>query len=95
MILTSRRKPFHERDDFLALGLDPLEFDLTMVKIGYLEPEFRAMARNHLLVLSPGAVHPKISSLAYSRVARPIFPSDDEFGWEPSPQIFRSLGDFE
>ena len=38
IILTERRKPFHLRKDFLAVGLDPLDHTITVVKIGYLEP---------------------------------------------------------
>jgi len=90
VVLTTRRKPFHKRDDFLALGLDPLEHNVTVVKIGYLEPELKAMARHHLLVLSPGAVHPQISALPFRRITRPIFPLDEEFDWAPSVQVFRS-----
>lgn len=78
-ILTSRRKPFHFRRDFTSLGLDPTAHKVTVVKIGYLEPELRQMARHALLALTPGAVNQDIPALRYERVRRPIFPLDQEF----------------
>lgn len=92
IIVTERRKPFHLRQDFLALGLDPLEHTVTVVKIGYLEPELRAMAAAHFLVLSPGAVQPMLTDIDYRHLTRPMFPLDPEFAWKPAARIFSSFG---
>ncbi len=90
IIVTENRKPFHKRQDFLSLDLDPLLHTVTVVKIGYLEPELKAMARHHFLVLSPGAVPPLISSVPYQNVIRPLFPLDQGFEWQPSARLFQS-----
>lgn len=86
-ILTSRRKPFHRRADFLDLHLDPLRHRLTVVKIGYLEPELAAMARRHYLILSGGGVPPDVASLPYRRLDGPRFPQDPDFEWTPHPVV--------
>ncbi len=84
------------KEDFQAtrgaemLGLDPLLHTITVVKIGYLEPELKAMDRHHFLVLSPGAVPPKIDAIPYEKVIRPLYPLDDRFDWQPSPRLFHS-----
>lgn len=88
VVLTENRKPFHKRGDFLFLGLDPLEHHVTVVKIGYLEPELKAMARRHYLVLSPGAVQPLLTAIDYRHLVRPMFPLDDGFEWSPQARIF-------
>ena len=92
IILTERRRPFHRRADFLELGLDPLDHRLTVVKIGYLEPELKAMARHHFLVLSPGAVPPDLLGIDYRQLRRPIHPLDRDFAWQPVATLHRSLG---
>lgn len=79
IIVTTRRKPYHHRKDFVDLGLDPSAHQLTVVKIGYLEPELRQMARYAMLALTPGAVDQDIPNLRYTRVIRPIYPLDPEF----------------
>lgn len=89
VIVTAARRPYHLRSDFLALGLDPLEHELTVVKIGYLEPELAAMASRHLLALSPGAANPQLASLPYRRLRRPVYPLDRGFHWQPRARLFR------
>ena len=84
IIVTSRRKPHHYLADFTQLGLDPQMYKVTAVKIGYLVPDLRRMARHALLALTPGAVNQDIPSLPYTRVVRPIYPLDRRF---PEPDL--------
>jgi len=90
VIVTERRRPYHLRQDYLRLGLDPLEHDLCVVKIGYLEPELAAMARAHFLLLTPGAVPPVLTGIPYQHLRRPIHPLDRNFIWQPEAEIFIS-----
>lgn len=76
VVLTERRKPFHTLADFGEL--DPRRYDLVVVKIGYLEPELHAMAADWLLALTPGGVDQDLLRLGHHRLARPLFPFDDE-----------------
>jgi len=76
IILTSRRKPYHRIDEFRTLDLDLGEHDITVIKIGYLEPELREAASSSFLALTPGAVNQDIASLPFHRVRRPVFPLD-------------------
>ncbi len=79
-ILTARRKPYHLVSDFTGLGLDPATVDLTVVKIGYLEPELYELAANWLLALTPGGVDQDLLRLGHRRIDRPMFPFDPEMG---------------
>lgn len=78
IIITSRRKPYHHLHDFTDLGLDPTGSNVVAVKIGYLEPELRHLAKGALLALTPGAVNQDIPHLTYSRVPRPVYPLDPQ-----------------
>lgn len=90
VIITEHRHPFHRREDFLRLGVDPLDHAVTVVKIGYLEPELKAMASHHFLALSPGAVPPRLQADAYHKLVRPIFPFDPVDDWAPAASVFCS-----
>lgn len=79
IIVTSRRKPHHFIKDFTDVGLDPAAHKITVVKLGYLEPDLRRAARKALLALTAGAVNQDIPSLDYRRVVRPIYPLDPDF----------------
>lgn len=79
VILTSRRKPYHEIVDFTALELDPKTADLVIVKIGYLEPELYELAADWRLALTPGGVDQDLLRLGHHGVRRPLFPFDTDF----------------
>lgn len=97
IIVSSRRRPYHRRDDFLRLCLDPLLSDVTIVKIGYLEPELKSMARQHRIILSPGGVRADFWNMPYHQRKRPLYPFERDFDWRPvakiqsSARIFPSL----
>ncbi|MBP0457323.1 M81 family metallopeptidase [Streptomyces montanisoli] len=83
VVVTERRKPFHTLADFTGpaeggLGIDPRTFDLVVVKIGYLEPELYDMAADWLLALTPGGVDQDLLRLGHHKVARPLYPFDDD-----------------
>ena len=84
VIIPTRRKPYHHLADFAAVDLRIADHDLTVVKIGYLEPELREAASAAFMALSPGAVNQDIPSLPYERVNRPIFPLDPDM---PDPDL--------
>lgn len=86
VILTKLRKPYHKEKDFTELGLRPREVDVVVVKIGYLEPELYAMAKEWMLALSPGGVDQDLVRLGHQRVRRPMWPLD-RAEWEGSVDL--------
>jgi len=88
VIIPSRRKPYHHIHEFENVGLHPKDHDITVVKIGYLEPELRDVASAAFLALTPGAVNQDIPSLPFERVQRPVYPLDPEM---PEPDLSARL----
>jgi microcystin degradation protein MlrC len=88
VIITERRKPFHLVRDFTYLGLNPSTVDLTVVKIGYLEPELYDLAADWLLALTPGGVDQDLTRLGHSRIVRPLYPFDPAM---PTPDLTPEL----
>lgn len=79
LVLTARRRPFHNIADFTALGLDPRMARIIAVKSGYLSPELGSIANPNLLVLSSGAVDQFIERLVRNRKQHPTYPFDKDF----------------
>ncbi|HZC27682.1 MAG TPA: M81 family metallopeptidase [Actinopolymorphaceae bacterium] len=77
-VLTSRRRPYHRVADLEVLGLDPAAYDLTAVKIGYLQPDLYRAARGWVLALTPGGVDQDLARLDYRHVVRPMHPLDPD-----------------
>jgi microcystin degradation protein MlrC len=83
VVLTARRRPFHNLQDFLDLQLDLADYRVLVVKSGYLSPQLAPLASPSLLALSAGAVDQFIERLRYDRWLRPRYPLDRDFVWEP------------
>lgn len=76
VIVTKKRKPYHQEKDFTDLGLNPKEADIVMVKIGYLVPELYDMRAGWVMALTPGGVDQDLERLPFKRIERPMFPFD-------------------
>jgi microcystin degradation protein MlrC len=74
VIVTKKRKPYHNESDFTSLGLDPRDADILIVKIGYLVPQLYEMRGDWLMALTPGGVDQDLQRLPYQRINRPMFP---------------------
>jgi len=86
LVLAAKRRPFHNIADFTALGLDPAEAEIVVVKSGYLSPEISAIAAADMMALSPGVVDQDILRLVRRRQTRPTYPFDRDFAWRPEPR---------
>jgi microcystin degradation protein MlrC len=88
IIISEKRTPFHHRQQFLNLNIIPEAHHIVVVKIGYLVPELKAMAKKSYLALSAGAVNQDIVRLPYQRILRPCYPFDLSMSWKADVQIF-------
>ena len=84
LVLTERRSAFTEEHDFTQLGINPLAHKIVVVKLGYLFPDLLRIAPRAYMALSTGAADQNLARLPYRRIARPMFPLDQEFTWSPA-----------
>jgi microcystin degradation protein MlrC len=82
VILKSRRS-FTQIRDFREVGVNPLDFKIVVVKLGYLFPELRDLKQVHLMAMTSGFCSLDIPSLPYKHVHRPIYPLDRDMVWVP------------
>ncbi len=83
VVLLSQRRSFTRVNDFEELGIDPLGYQIVVVKLGYLFPELREIAPHTIMALTPGTAYQVIENLPYRNIRRPIYPLDPEMTWEP------------
>ena len=76
VIVTKKRKPYHHKNDFTDLGLNPKQTDIVVVKIGYLVPELYDMRADWIMALTPGGVDQDLERLGYQHIKRPMYPLD-------------------
>lgn len=83
VVVISQRQGFTSVADFTNAGIDPLAYKIVVVKLGYLFPELIEIAAKAWMALSPGAADLDLARLSYQRIARPMFPKDQQFDWKP------------
>jgi len=88
LVLSAKRRPYHNIADFTRLGLDPHGAKIIVVKSGYLSPELAPIANPNLMALSAGVVDQFVERIECARRKRPIYPFDKDFAYEP--QVFLS-----
>lgn len=88
LVLSAKRRPYHNIADFTRLGLDPRRARIIVVKSGYLSPELAPIANPNLMALSPGVVDQFVERLPRLRKQHPTYPFDKDFAFEP--EVFYS-----
>ncbi|MBM7047012.1 M81 family metallopeptidase [Rhizobium lusitanum] len=83
LVLSAKRRPYHNIADFTRLGLDPHKARIIVVKSGYLSPELAPIANPNLMALSPGVVDQFVERLPRLRKQKPIYPFDKDFDFTP------------
>jgi len=83
LVLTARRRPFHEIVDFTSLDLNPGSFKIVVVKAGYLVPPIAKIANPNLMALTPGAVNQDIVHLPSNKYRIASYPFVSDLQWKP------------
>ncbi|MFS8110364.1 M81 family metallopeptidase [Rhizobium jaguaris] len=83
LVLSAKRRPYHNIADFTRLGLDPHRAKIVVVKSGYLSPELAPIASPNLMALSPGVVDQFVERLPRLRKQKPTYPFDKDFTFTP------------
>ena len=83
IVITSKHIGFGDPGLLPALGINPADYCLVAVKLGYLEPCFESIAARAILATTRGCSNEVLESIPYKKVSRPIFPLDQNFSWQP------------
>ncbi|ADV81329.1 M81 family metallopeptidase [Terriglobus saanensis] len=83
LVLSARRRPYHDILDFTRLGLEPKSFKIIVVKSGYLSPELKPLANPSLMALSDGAINQDIVHLPANRLRKPTYPFVPDLQFKP------------
>lgn len=82
VVVTSKHVGCYDPEMMRALGVEPEKCKTIVVKLGYLEPEIRAIAKRSMLVLTDGSTNEVFSRLEYKELPRPMYPFDKDMYWK-------------
>ncbi len=89
IVISQRRTMMLDPQDLVELGLDPASYRILVLKSGYLDPKYEAIAAAGMLALTPGYTNQRFSELHYERILRPMYPLDQDFVYRPSDYLIR------
>jgi microcystin degradation protein MlrC len=73
---------------YYANGLDPVDFDLIVVKSPHTEFHmYEQWATKNFNVDAPGATSANLRTLGHRLCARPMYPLDAEVGFTPAAEL--------
>lgn len=81
VVVTSKHVGCYDPEMMRALGVEPEQRKIIVVKLGYLEPEIRAIAKRSILVLTDGSTNEIFSRLKYKHLPSPMYPMDKDMEW--------------
>ena len=91
VVVFSKTLSLFDRAMYYANGLNPQDFDLTVVKSPHTEHHmYDQWVENNFNVDVPGATSANVRSLGHTLCARPLYPLDDGVTFEPVATIYRS-----
>ncbi len=79
VVVTSGHVGCYDPEMMRALGMQPETRKVIVVKLGYLEPEIRAIAKRSMMALTTGSSDELFSRLPYKKMKRPVYPLDGDF----------------
>ena len=75
--VASTRQTMCEKHQFDALGIDWDDYDVIVVKQGYIFPDLKAKGQLCIMSLTDGATPQDTASIPFKRIQRPMFPIDE------------------
>jgi microcystin degradation protein MlrC len=81
--VTSRHIGFGDGELLPALGVNAADYCLVAVKLGYLEPCHRSIAKRAIMATTRGCSNEVLENIPYKKVRRPIYPLDMDMEWNP------------
>jgi len=81
LVLMDTRVGFTSAEHFQALGIDPFDYKVIVVKLGYLWGELQVIAAKHIVASTPGQSTSDYPSLPYKRRKLNDYPFVKDLKW--------------
>ena len=77
IVVANSEKTFSSRVIYERAGVDWDDYDITVVKQGYIFPELKAAASFYVMSLTDGATPQNTAAIPFKKIMRPMYPVDN------------------
>ena len=80
IIITENRYQYGSKKAFEKAGVQEFtDFDIIVVKMGYLEPDLSRVSKGWVMALTPGAVNQDLTNMRFDNRRKPLYPFENNF----------------
>ena len=84
VIVTRERTVLVHLKSFQEVHVDILSYNVVILKLGYLWPEFYDVAKHFKMIFTKGSTCEVVEDCDFHHVPRPIYPLDKDMQWKPA-----------
>ena len=77
IIVADHRQSYSHTEQFTMAGVDWTDYDITVVKQGYIFPDLKEKAGFYVMSLTDGAPPQDTAHIPFKRIMRPMYPIDE------------------
>ena len=77
IVIIGNNTSFAEKQQYEASNIKIDDYDIIVVKQGYIFPELKAMAKDCCMSLTDGATYQDVKSIGFKLIERPMYPIDE------------------
>lgn len=82
IILTNARAAFTTPGHFKEMGIEPAQYRVIVLKMGYLFPKLEEISKRFIFALTPGTSSNDFAQIDYKRINKKMYPIDTDITWE-------------
>ena len=80
IIITENRYQYGSKKACEKAGVQEFtDFDIIVVKMGYLEPDLSRVSKGWVMALTPGAVNQDLTNMRFDNRRKPLYPFENNF----------------
>lgn len=77
VVIAQKAVSFAEPEQYEAAGITMSDYDVIIVKQGYIYPKIKKLAAFYVMSLSDGATNQRTEKIKYQTILRPMYPIDE------------------
>lgn len=82
IVLTNARAAFTTPEHFKKMGIRPEDYQVVVIKMGYLFPKLREISNRFIFAMTPGISSNDFTQIDYQNLKKRVYPINNDITWE-------------
>ena len=82
IVLVNARAAFTTRKHFEKMGIDPQDYRVIVIKMGYLFPKLKEISTEFIFAMTPGISSNDFAQITYQKLKKKMYPIHSDITWQ-------------